>query len=206
MWTWSLNWNEVTPQLVIGTCPMRPDDLTRIGQEARASALLSLQHNDCLAYWQIDYARLLEKAAELGLTVLRCPMRDFNIVDMRRQLPCAVATLASLAAKGHRTYVHCTAGLGRSPLVVLAYLILVESCDPEQAISTILASRSDAVPAWEAYHGCRYDLVECHRTAIRTRAYELHEQRVNSSADADWRQAEREVLRNALLGRGECSE
>ncbi len=200
MWTWSLNWNEVTPELVIGSCPMRPDDLTRIRQEAQVSAVLSLQHDDCLAYWQIDPGRLLRKAAELGLIVARCPIRDFDIVDMRRKLPRAIATLADLLAKGHRTYVHCTAGLGRSPLVVLAYLILVENRDPEEAIATILAARSGAVPAWEAYRGCRRDLAKSHRSAIEMRAYELYEQGVNKSADADWRQAESEVLRSLLLG------
>ena len=178
---------------------MKPRDLARIRSDAKASAVLSLQHDDCLAYWGIDYARLQDRAAKLGLILDRCPIRDFDTADMRRQLPIAISALASLQANGHRTYVHCTAGLGRSPLVVLAYLILVQNLDPEEAISMILSSRSDAVPAWEAYHGCRYDLVERHRDAIAARANELYQQGVNTSAEADWQQAESEVLRNALL-------
>ena len=35
MWTWSLNWGDITPQIVIGTCPMTPDDLETIRTEAR---------------------------------------------------------------------------------------------------------------------------------------------------------------------------
>jgi hypothetical protein len=180
---------------------MNPGDLARIRNEAQASAVLSVQHDECLAYWGIDYARLQDRATALGLILVRCPIRDFDIADMRQQLPAAISALASLQARGHRTYVHCTAGLGRSPLVVLAYLILVQKQDPEEAISMILSSRSDAVPAWEAYHGCRYDLVERHRQAIARRAYELYQQGVNTGADADWQQAESEVLRNALLAR-----
>jgi hypothetical protein len=130
MWTWSLNWNEITPHIVIGTCPMRPDDLVRIRKEAEVSALLSLQHDDCLAYWGIDYSQMQGKAAEIGLALRRWPIRDFDINDMRRQLPSAVSTLAALQATGHRTYVHCTAGLGRSALVVLGYLTL----DPIQCL------------------------------------------------------------------------
>jgi len=144
MWTWSLNWNEITPHIVIGTCPMRPDDLVRIRKEAEVSALLSLQHDDCLAYWGIDYSQMQGKAAEIGLALRRWPIRDFDINDMRRQLPSAVSTLAALQATGHRTYVHCTAGLGRSALVVLGYLTLVETRDPDEAISLILASRPDS--------------------------------------------------------------
>lgn len=179
---------------------MKPGDLARIRSEAQASAVLSVQHDECLSYWGIDYARLQDRATELGLILVRCPIRDFDIADMRQQLPAAISMLASLQAKGHRTYVHCTAGLGRSPLVVLAYLILVQNRDPEEAISMILSSRSDAVPAWEAYLGCHYDLVQRHRKAIEARAYELYQQGINASADADWQQAESEVLRNALLG------
>ena len=58
MWTWSLNWGEVTPHIVIGACPMTPDDLKLIHAGAGVSAVLSLQHDDCLAYWGIDYTQM----------------------------------------------------------------------------------------------------------------------------------------------------
>lgn len=199
MWTWSLNWNEITPNLVIGTCPMQSGDLIRIQMETRVSAVFSLQHDDCLAYWGIDYAQMQTKASELDLAIVRCPIRDFDIADMRRQLPAAISMLATLQTNGHRTYAHCTAGLGRSALVILAYLILIEDRDPEEAISLILSSRSDAVPAWEAYFGCKHDLVERNRNAIEQRAYELYELRANNNAEDDWEQAEKEVLRKELL-------
>lgn len=178
---------------------MTAQDLMRIAHETGVSAVLSLQHDDCLAYWGIDYDQLQNTAAELELKLIRCPIRDFDIPDMRRQLPLAVAKLASLQAEGNRTYVHCTAGLGRSALLVLGYLTLIEGRDPEEAIAVILANRSDVVPAWEAYHGCRYDLVARYRKTIEARAYQLYEQAVNKNADADWQQAEREVLRKVLL-------
>jgi atypical dual specificity phosphatase len=200
MWTWSLNWNEITPQIVVGTCPMTADDLSRIERETGASAVMSVQHDECLAYWGIRFAQLRRRATELGLTLIRCPIRDFDIPDMRRQLPRAISTLASLQNRGLRTYVHCTAGMGRSPLVVLGFLTLVEGLHPEAAIALILAGRPQAVPAWEAYHGCRHDLVSQHRQAIEARAYGLYRQGVTGSAEADWHRAETEVLREALLG------
>ena len=98
---------------------MRPDDLERIHDGTGVSALLSLQHNDCLAYWHIDYTEMLRTGETLGLTMLRCPIRDFDIPDMRRRLPDAITMLAHLRDQGHQTYVHCTAGLGRAPLTVL---------------------------------------------------------------------------------------
>ncbi len=82
MWTWSLNWGEVTPTIVVGTCPMTPQDLRRICDETQVSAVMSLQHYDCLAYWHIDFERMLASAS-------------------------AIALLAKLQTAGHRTYVHC---------------------------------------------------------------------------------------------------
>jgi hypothetical protein len=130
----------------------------------------------------------------------RRAMRDFDVADQREQLPGAVAALARLQAEGHRTYVHCTAGLGRSPLTVLSYLICIEDRLPEQAIALIHGARPGAVPAWEAYHGCRQDLIDRHRTRVEQRAFELYRARAGGPGDAaaDWAKAEAEVLRAVL--------
>jgi len=199
MWTWSLNWGEITSRIFVGACPLRPDDLKSIAERAGASALLSLQHDTCHAYGRIDYQEMQRVGARLGLAMDRCPIRDFDIEDMRRQLPKAIAQLANLQRDGHRTYVHCTAGLGRAPLTVLGYLTLVQGQDSEHAIQLILKGRPGAAPAWEAYHGCCQDLVTLHREAIERRAFELYQQGVNRDANSDWRQARAEVLRSCLM-------
>lgn len=177
---------------------MTPADLGRIRDGARVSALLSLQHDECLAYWGIDYLAMRRHGADLGLTMKRCPVRDFDIPDQRARLPYAVAALARLRSAGHRTYVHCTAGLGRAPLTVLGYLTWMEALSPECAIGLIHAARPGAVPAWEAYDGCRDDLVARHRTRIERRAYELHEADRRRSAVENWTSAENTVLRAVL--------
>jgi hypothetical protein len=206
MWTWTLNWGEVTPRILVGSCPMRPGDLGRIHAETGVSALLSVQHDACLRYWGIDLQAMHRAARELGLAMARSPMRDFDVHDQRRRLPAAVAALAHLQQRGHRTYVHCTAGLGRAPLTVLAYLTLVEGQDPERAIRSILRARPEAVPSWEAYRGCHHDLVTRHRDAIQKRAHVLYLEGVNGSAEAHWARAEAEVLREQLGGRDPLGE
>jgi hypothetical protein len=200
MWTWSLNWGEITPRILVGTCPMTTADLDRIGAEAGVSAVLSVQHDDCLAYWDIDYPEMRAHGEDLGLRMARSQMRDFDIPDQRRHLAQAVRVLVDLQSKGHRTYVHCTAGLGRAPLTVLSYLIWVEGLSPEEAIGLIHRGRPDAVPAWEAHHGCRQDLVGRYRPHIEERAYVLSQSRPTEHGDAqqDWRRAEAEVIRSAL--------
>jgi atypical dual specificity phosphatase len=198
MWTWSLNWGEITPELVIGSCPMTVDDLERIRVDADVSAVLSVQHDECLAYWSIDYEAMLAAGQELGLAMDRCPIRDFDIADMRRRLPAAIGALHSFQARKHRTYVHCTAGLGRAPLTVLGYLTLVAGHDPEEVIQWILRGRPGAVPAWEAYRGCIADLVERHRKRIERQAYRLFERGVPGDAQEHWRLAQAEVLKAVL--------
>jgi len=179
---------------------MRPADLERICAEGAVSAVLSVQHDDCLDYWGIDYERIRSRGAQLGLRMARSPMRDFDITDQRRNLPRAVAVLADLQRGGHRTYVHCTAGLGRAPLTVLSYLVWVAGWSPQEAIGSIHAGRPGAVPAWEAFHGCREDLVNRYRSRIEERAYalSLERQRGEGDAKADWLRAEAEVIRSVL--------
>jgi hypothetical protein len=175
-------------------------DLDRIGAEAGVSAVLSVQHDDCLVYWGIDYREMRTHGEKLGLCMARSPMRDFDIPDQRRHLALAVRALADLQSNGHRTYVHCTAGLGRAPLTVLSYLVWVEGLLSDEAIGLIHRGRPGAVPAWEAHRGCRADLVERHRQRIEQRAFELSQARPEGRGDAraDWLQAEVEVLRSVF--------
>ena len=198
MWTWSLNWGQITDHIVIGTCPMTPDDLRRIHSEAGVSGVLSLQHDDCLAYWGISYEMMCRTGKSLGLMMQRWPIRDFDVPDVRRCLPGAISMLANMVAHGHRVYVHCTAGMGRAPVVVLGYLTLLERYSTDDAIRLILEGRPGAVPAWEAYYGCCEDLVARYREVIERRAYELYELGVHDDADADWFQAQAEILRSML--------
>ncbi len=48
--------------------------------------------------------------------------RDFDPDSLRSMLPQAVQALAQAVLRGERVYVHCTAGLGRSPAVIIAYM------------------------------------------------------------------------------------
>ena len=198
MWQWSLSWGEITPTLVIGSCPMTPSDLQRIRREVEVSALLSLQSDACLAWAHVDYQEMKLVGAALGLVMMRSPMRDFDVGEQRRRLPAAVRALFTLQAAGHRVYLHCTAGLGRAPLTTLAYLTWIAGWSPERAIQRIIEGRPGAVPSWDAYHDSWADLVVAHRDAIARRAYELHREGLHSNALQDWCSAEREILRAVL--------
>ena len=201
-WTWTLNWGPITPELVVGTCPLVPGDLERIKQRLGVTAVLSLQHDECLAHWDIDYSEMSREGRQLGLVMARCPIRDFDPEDTQRRLPDAVRSLAGLQAEGHNTYVHCTAGISRAPLTVFAYLTLVGGISRDRARKLVMEGRPESVPYWEAYDGARADLVTKFSEAIERRALELQRLRPGTKASDALDQAEAEVLRAALSGDG----
>jgi protein-tyrosine phosphatase len=49
-------------------------------------------------------------------------VRDFDAAELRSKLPECVRNLDGLLASGHVAYLHCTAGVNRSPTVAMAYL------------------------------------------------------------------------------------
>lgn len=201
MWEWTLNWDQIREDLIIGSCPVRLSDIDMIHRGAGATAILSLQNAECWARFAIDYGSHQARGRQLGLEMVNAPMRDFDPRDQRLRLPTAVRALADLLSKGHRVYVHCTAGINRAPLAVTAYLSFVERQSPDEAIALIRRSRPQAAPYWEAFHGCREDLVSRFRDAIRDRALRLSETRAERKPEADWREAEKEILRERLLER-----
>lgn len=40
---WSLNWNDITPEIVVGSCPRSTSDIDRMVDEANISAIICLQ-------------------------------------------------------------------------------------------------------------------------------------------------------------------
>jgi len=203
MWQWTLNWNRIRDDLIIGSCPMTTADIERIETETGATALQSLQSGQCRSHFNISYEALRAFGETLQLAMVNTPMLDFDAPDQRRHLPGAVRSLHELLAAGHRVYLHCTDGLTRSPLTALAYLTLVERLAPDQAFSMIRAARPQSEPPWEVLEGCRRDLVEALRDYIMVRAYYLSQENPEDSSDAHWIRAEGDMIRQAFVeGRG----
>jgi protein-tyrosine phosphatase len=159
---------------------------------------MSLQHDECLAHYGIDFGRMSREGEAMGLAMARCPIRDFDPMETRRLLPDAVKKLAALQAAGHRTYVHCTAGISRAPLTVFGYLALVAGVDERRAQKMIMDGRPGAVPYWEAYEGAREDLKVLHSEAIERRVSELAGDNLSLDGARVESRAEAEVLREVL--------
>jgi hypothetical protein len=153
-----------------------------------------LQTDECRAALDVDNGALVSEGKNLNLTLANAPMRDFDPPDQRRHLPNAVRQLTNLLNVGHRVYVHCTAGLNRSPLTALGYLTFVEQKTADEAMSVIRNKRAEADPSWEAYHGCRLDLLDALKRHVHVCAYYLSQLSSGDHADDHWYQAETHTL------------
>lgn len=197
-WVWRLEWDEITPRIVVGSCPRSATDLDRLQAQAGANAVLSMQHDQCHVQHGIDYPALCRHGASIGLAMARCAIRDFDPADARRHLASAVRLLDALLKAHARVYVHCTAGMGRSPLTVLGYLAFIEGLPPGDALELIRAKRPIICPNVEALLGCRADLVAQHRRAIAQRAAQLRIEDAGLGSYELELRAEQQVLRAVL--------
>ncbi len=199
MWEWTLNWSRIRDNLFIGTCPRTISDVDHIRDSTGATALLSLQSDDCRRPFGIDWENLHAHSEHVQLVMLNAPMLDFDPPDQRRNLPRAVRSLHDLLASQHTVYLHDTASINRAPLTALGYLTFVEMRRPDEAMQEILAQRPDSAPSWEVYEGCRQDLLEMLREQIMVRAYYLSQEQPEHATDDHWLQAEREMIRASFM-------
>lgn len=115
-----LSW--VDADVCVGPYPQtaqHADALARAG----VTAVVNLQTDGDLRHRGVNVEWLHDRLRSQGIELHRMPIRDFDEADLIRHLPAAAALLHRLAQGGHRVYVHCTAGMGRAPAVILTYLV-----------------------------------------------------------------------------------
>src|SRR2546427_7953100 len=108
---------KILDRLYVGSCPRTNEDIEMLHQ-AGIGAVLNLQTDECEAHANIDWPRLHACYDSHGIKVRRIPVRDFDPEDLATKLPDCVRTLRQLLDAGHTVYLHCTAGTGRSRIVV----------------------------------------------------------------------------------------
>lgn len=118
--------DSILPQLLVGACPRSRADIDQLKADFGVTAILNLQTEEDLRYWGIDWPDLEAYYRDTGLAVRRTPVRDFDPAALRNNLPYCVRELRALVQAGHTVYVHCNAGVNRSPTTIIAYLHWVE--------------------------------------------------------------------------------
>jgi protein-tyrosine phosphatase len=117
-----MDYAQILPELFLGSCPRNADEIDRLRQEAGVTAVLNLQTDDDMLWLDLGWETLLARYEACGIEVRRVPVRDFDAAELSSKLPQCVRTLDGLLAAGHVVYLHCTAGVNRSPTVAMAFL------------------------------------------------------------------------------------
>jgi protein-tyrosine phosphatase len=132
-----MNHTQIHDQLWVGSHPRTPQDLTYLKEQLEITAVMNLQTDEDFEQWDIDWEGLRHQYPAQGIVLRRVPVRDFDSDDLQRKLRDCVAALDSLCRANHTVYLHCTAGVGRSPSVAIAYFVLVQKCTLEEAVSRV---------------------------------------------------------------------
>jgi protein-tyrosine phosphatase len=119
-------------KLLVGSCPENEADIEQL-KAAGVSAVLNLQTDEDFRQRDIDWRAMEAGYRRLGIEVRRWPITDFSPSDMRSKLRACVRLLNGLIRAGHAVYVHCNAGINRSPTAAVAYLHWVEKWDLDAA-------------------------------------------------------------------------
>ena len=133
--------DQILPHLFAGSCPRSPEDIDGLRREAGITAVVNLQSDADFDDWEIDWPELENYYGESGVEVRRVPVQDFNPDALRQNLPRCVAAVDSLMKDGHTVYVHCNAGMNRSPSTVIAYLHWIEGRALEEAVDHVTKCR-----------------------------------------------------------------
>lgn len=64
-WRWTLNWDSITPNIIVGSCPRSPGDIDRMVDEAGIDAILNLQSGLCFDALKIPFEAIRKRAVIL---------------------------------------------------------------------------------------------------------------------------------------------
>ena len=117
-----LDFDAVPPGMYLGPYPQSEEDIDALHGKG-VTAVLNLQTDEDFQHRHVRWQRLLQYYQERGMHAIRSPIRDFDGAALRHGLRQAVQKLAGALDGGHQVYVHCTAGMGRAPATVVAYLL-----------------------------------------------------------------------------------
>jgi protein-tyrosine phosphatase len=154
-----MEFDQILPQLFVGSRPRVAEDVDELAREAGISAVLNLQTDEDMSWYDIDWQNLEAHYRKTEIEVVRCPVRDFDPEDLREKLPECVHKLKELLEAGRTVYLHCTAGVNRSPTVAAAYLHRCRGWDVENAVAYV-KERRNCSPEVEAIRLAAWDTAE----------------------------------------------
>ena len=135
-----MDYAQILSGLFIGSHPQTIDDVEQLRREAGMTAVLNLQTDEDMRSVQLAWRPLEAHYRASGIDLLRLPVKEEQI-ELREKLPECVRSLAGLITAGRTVYLHCTAGVGRSPTVAIGYLHWCLGWELDAAVSHVKQAR-----------------------------------------------------------------
>lgn len=122
-------------------------DLSRLKDHWQTDLLVSLieEHE----FQSLRIPTLLTRAQDYAMNVLWFPIRDQSVPASMDEFDGIVSKINDELGNGRTVIIHCMAGLGRAGLVAASCLLALLRIAPQEAISTIRNSRSQAIQTAE---------------------------------------------------------
>eukprot|EP00850_Spirogloea_muscicola_P004004 SM000017S02744 [mRNA] locus=s17:173:3853:+ [translate_table: standard] len=197
-WEWTLNWDYITPNIMVGSCPRSSADIDRLVDEGGVQAILNLQSDLCFEALEIPYQSIRSRAVERGVLLHRVPTRDFDRGDQAMMLPEAVRTINMLVSRGFKVYVHCTAGINRATLAVVGYLTFVQGMTVDEAVKVVRTARSVAHPYIECWQKVHDHILDGRQEELTFISKEIYQGRcaggVHGNSKTDWGAAQQVAI------------
>jgi protein-tyrosine phosphatase len=117
-----IDYNRIQPRLLVGAFLESEHEIEMLRRQEGVTAVLNLQTNEDIGVGRFFAEPPETLYAASGVRLYRVPVRDFDESHLQQRLPECVTALHRLLEEGHTVYLHCTAGVNRSPTVAIAYL------------------------------------------------------------------------------------
>lgn len=153
-----LYYQEIIPNLICGTQLRNPEDVKILKRDQDVTTVLNLQQDKDMHYWGVKPEEVRHACTQAGIIVVRRPARDFDPHSVRKTIPSAVQAIHQAITQNGRVYVHCTAGLGRAPAVVIAYMYWFNNMHLDEAYKHLTDIRPCG-PKRDAIRGATYDAI-----------------------------------------------
>ncbi len=129
-------------------CHVRPEDAKQL-RRMGITIVVNLQSDEDFKQYGISLKKLEDALEDANIDLRRVPVKDFDPDDLERQLSGCVAEVeAALRPASAKVYVHCTAGINRSPTVAAAYLMKTRGMTAREAFDFVV-ERRDCSPDFE---------------------------------------------------------
>jgi protein-tyrosine phosphatase len=133
-----MRYTEVIDRLYVGSSPLAPKDIKEL-KKMGITAVMNLQTDADMLFWRIDWDKMNRTYAKSDIKVYRYPIRDFDKEMLAEKLEGGIALLDSILAMEYKVYLHCNAGLNRSPTMAVGYLVRKMRISRHDAARLIMA-------------------------------------------------------------------